>query len=164
MASVTFDLNFLGQTNNGSLHPDWAGTGTGTGTGIVTSLAEAPNATEIATMRGTYAFITPVSIDSVESVVSGKLVADTSWSTTSTTVYVNGTPYSGYAPSSHVNIGPITDAGVATYSLVNGLLTVDITLQGGPYKPNSGALFFDNPTITVNYTELPAMHNLGINF
>ena len=160
MASVTFDLNFLGQTNNGSLHPDWAGVGTG----IITSLAAAPNATEIATMRGTYAFITPVSIDSVESVVSGVLTADTPWSTTSTTVYVNGTPYSGYAPSYSVNIGPITDAGVATYSLVNGLLTVDITLQGGPYNPDSGALFLYNPTITVNYTELPAMHNLGINF
>lgn len=160
MASVTFDLNFLGQTNNGPLHPDWADGGTG----IITSLAAAPNATEIATMRGTYAFITPVSIDSVESVVSGQLNAATSGFTTSTTVYVNGTPYSGYATSSSVNIGPITDAGVATYSLVNGLLTVDITLQGGPYSPNSGTLSFYNPTITVNYTELPAMHNLGINF
>jgi len=134
MASVTFDLNFLGQTNNGPLHPDWADAGTG----IITSLAAAPNATEIATMRGTYAFITPVSIDSVESVVSGQLAADISGFTTLTTVYVNGTPYSGYATSSSVSIGPITDAGVATYSLVNGLLTVDITLQGGPYSPNSG--------------------------
>jgi len=151
MATVSFTASFLSQTNDGPLFPDWVNSGTDI---LATLSATFP--TETATLRGTYTFPVPVTIDSVRSVMTGTV---SSGGATATYVYFNGTLYGPYGST----VGPQSNS-APTYSLVAGVLTVDTTLQGDIYVGSPATLRLDNQTVIVDYTELPVVHNLGINF
>ena len=151
MATVNLTASFFSQTADGVVFPDW----TNNGTDILATLS-ASFPTETATMRATHVFATPVVINSIFSTLTGVVSAG---GATSTYVYFNGTAYGPYGST----VGPQSNFSPA-YSLVGGTLTVDITLRGDVYVGSPATLRLYNQTVTVDYTELPTIHNLGINF
>lgn len=150
MATVYFTASFLSQTTNAAL-PDW----TNIGTGIQATLSPTFS-TETATLRGTYTFPGVVVINSLYSTLTGTLVAG---GATSASVTQNGTSYGPYAST----IGPQSNSS-PTYSVSGNVLTVDITVQGSNYTGAAATMTLDNQTVVVDYTLIPGLHNLGVNF
>lgn len=150
MATVSFTASFFSQTTNPTF-PDWTDFGS-----YIQATLDPTFQTETATLRGVYTFPTGIIVNSIYSILQGTLIAG---GATSAYVTFNGTLYGPWASA----IGPQSNPS-PSYSVAGNVLTVDITLQGTNYTGSPATMRLDNHTVLVDYTEVPLVHNLGINF
>lgn len=149
MATLVLTPTFSAQTSTGS--PAWGPT---PGFGTYEVSLSPTFATEEATYRTTYTFPDDVTISSATFSWDGALLAS---GITSATLYLN-----------FQNRGSVTSSftftGNAFASLSGRTLTIELYVQAGPYTGTAPVLRMGNPTVTVTYTVIPSLHNLGINF
>ena len=146
-------LNLTGSFSSQTVSPvakDWT---TVTGSYIQTAL-DASQFTETAIFVASYTFPDDVVISSAAFTVTGNLLAG---GATSANLYLDGG-----------NVGPIgssfSNGGAAQASLSGRTLTVTLSVGFSNYAGSAPTATVNNPTFSINYTLLPNLHNLGVNF
>jgi len=152
MATQGLTSTYNGQTVS-PVAKDWT---TITGTYIETTL-DTVEFTETASFQASYTFPDDVVVSSVTYSVSGNLSAG---GITGADLYLYGGSVGSISSSFTFN-GTVS---VSSWSLVGRTLTVGISVGGSPYTGSPPTLRVNNPTFTVTYDNVPALHNLGINF
>lgn len=151
MATISFPATFFSQTSANPLFPDWSDIGT-----YIEATLSGTFPTETATLRGVYTFPNNIIVNSIYSVLTGSVLAG---GATSVSIDFNGTSYGPFSSS----IGPGANFS-PSYTVAGNVLTVDITLRSSPYTGSPAVARLDEQTVVVDYTEVPFVHNLGINF
>lgn len=151
MATVSFTATFFSQTSTSPLLPDWSDIGT-----YIEATLSGTFPTETATLRGVYTFPGNIIVNSIYSTLTGSVLAG---GATSASIDFNGTSYGPFSSS----IGPVANFS-PSYTVAGNVLTVDIALRSSPYTGSPAVARLDAQTVVVDYTEVPFVHNLGINF